>query len=122
MVQSLAMNNRFSEPPTGIVHSVYFGGLRVLLETLMNLLQLGLYGGAAAALLLRRNRKAAIQHQVLLITVFGGFWFTLLWEAKSRYVLPYLILLIPTAAIGWMELWRRGAKMRRRRRFEQAHG
>lgn len=123
MVQSLAMNNRFSEPPTGIVHSVYFGGLRVLLETLMNLLQLGLYGGAAAALLLRRNRKAAIQHQVLLITVFGGFLFTLLWEAKSRYVLPYLILLIPTAAIGWMELWRRGAKMLRRRRgLEQVHG
>ena len=37
----------------------------------------------------------------LLIVVIGGFLFYVVWEAKSRYVLPYFIMLIPSAACGW---------------------
>ena len=36
----------------------------------------------------------------LLIGIFGGILFTMLWEAKSRYVFPYLLLLLPYAAAG----------------------
>ena len=33
--------------------------------------------------------------------VIGGMIFSLLWEAKARYVFPYVTLLLPTVAAGW---------------------
>lgn len=37
---------------------------------------------------------------LLLITIFiGGFLFHVLWEAKSRYIISYIIVLIPIASI-----------------------
>lgn len=35
-----------------------------------------------------------------LIGVFGGFLFHMLWEANSRYIFPYSLLLMPYAAAG----------------------
>ena len=36
-----------------------------------------------------------------LITIFiGGFAFHILWEAKSRYIIPYIVVLIPVAAMN----------------------
>lgn len=38
---------------------------------------------------------------MLLYLIFlGGFFFHLLWEMKSRYTMPYVIMLIPLVAIG----------------------
>ena len=34
------------------------------------------------------------------ITILGGFLFSIIWEAKSRYVLPYYVLMIVYAAYG----------------------
>ena len=37
---------------------------------------------------------------ILLITIFvGGFAFHIIWEAKSRYIIPYVIILIPIASL-----------------------
>lgn len=41
---------------------------------------------------------------LLLTTVLGGFFFHILWEAKSQYIWTYFILLIPTAAGGIREV------------------
>ena len=30
----------------------------------------------------------------------GGFLFSLIWEAKGRYVFPFFVMLIPVAAAG----------------------
>ena len=46
------------------------------------------------------KRWSNIENYLLLIGVFGGFLFTLIWEAKTRYAFPYYILMIPYAAIG----------------------
>lgn len=47
-----------------------------------------------------QNRKNISNEVILLLTVFiGGFLFHILWEAKSRYVIPYIIVLIPLATI-----------------------
>ena len=54
-----------------------------------------------------RNKDLS-NEQILLILIFlGGFAFQLFWEGKSRYVLPYVIILIPIASIGVKEniLW-----------------
>ena len=41
---------------------------------------------------------------LLLIAVFGGFLFSLMWEAKTRYILPYLFMQIPYMAMGINEI------------------
>lgn len=48
-----------------------------------------------------QNRKNLSLEVIFLITIFiGGFVFHILWEAKSRYIIPYIIILIPLASIN----------------------
>lgn len=48
-----------------------------------------------------QNRKNLSLEVLFLLTIFiGGFAFHLLWEAKSRYIIPYIIVLIPIASIA----------------------
>jgi len=42
--------------------------------------------------------------EIFLVTVIGGFLFTIIWEANSRYTLPYLVMMIPFAASGLAEV------------------
>lgn len=47
-----------------------------------------------------QNRKNLSLELIFLITIFiGGFAFHILWEAKSRYIIPYIVILIPVASI-----------------------
>lgn len=47
-----------------------------------------------------QNRKSLSLDILFLITIFiGGFSFHILWEAKSRYIIPYIVVLIPIASI-----------------------
>ena len=47
------------------------------------------------------NRKKINKEILLLILVFlGGFGFHILWETKSRYIIPYVIILIPVSLGG----------------------
>ncbi len=50
---------------------------------------------------LMQNRKNLSLEVLFLLTIFiGGFAFHILWEAKSRYIIPYIIVLIPLASIA----------------------
>lgn len=52
-------------------------------------------------IILIQNRKNISIDLIFLITIFiGGFAFHILWEAKSRYIIPYIVVLIPIAAIN----------------------
>ena len=52
-------------------------------------------------IVLIQNRKNISLEIIFLLTIFiGGFAFHILWEAKSRYIIPYIIVLIPVAAIS----------------------
>ena len=54
-----------------------------------------------SVLLFILRNKDVTNEQILLILIFvGGFLFHIIWEAKSRYILPYVIILIPIMAIG----------------------
>lgn len=58
-----------------------------------------IYGGALLAIV--KNRKNLNHELILMITIFiGGVLFHTIWEMKSRYTLPYVILLIPVSCIG----------------------
>lgn len=52
-------------------------------------------------IVLIQNRKNLSIDVLFLITIFiGGFAFHLIWEAKSRYIIPYIVVLIPIASIN----------------------
>ena len=47
-----------------------------------------------------KNKKKLSLEIIFLITIFiGGFTFHILWEAKSRYIIPYILILMPLASI-----------------------
>ena len=51
-------------------------------------------------IVLIQNRKNLSMEVIFLLTIFiGGFMFHILWEAKSRYIIPYIVVLIPIASI-----------------------
>ena len=53
-----------------------------------------------ALIVILQNIKGLSLDVIFLITIFiGGFAFHFLWEAKSRYIIPYLVVLMPVASI-----------------------
>ena len=52
----------------------------------------------------RKKEKRPLEWYVLLTAVIGGVLFHELWEAKSRYVFPYFLMMIPMAAEGLSRL------------------
>ena len=62
-----------------------------------------IYGGALVAVI--KNRKKLSNEFILLIIIFiGGVLFHTIWEMKSRYTMPYVIMLIPISNIGIQEI------------------
>ena len=68
-------------------------------ELYLKALDLIIYTGALVTVI--KNRKNLNNELILLITIFvGGILFHTMWEMKSRYTLPYIIMLIPVSSIG----------------------
>lgn len=88
----------------GIVNSMYVGKLHTLMTWFMNQYQSLIFMGVFLHLIFNYWRKKFLEDQVLLLTIFGGFLFHMLWEAKGRYILPYFVMMLPMAAIGLAEL------------------
>ena len=71
------------------------------LLTFLSVSQLIVYGGTLLYAL-KRHSPADIFQDIFLLTIIGGFLFSILWEADSRYVLPYYICMLPCALRGWV--------------------
>ncbi|QSY58257.1 hypothetical protein BLI708_02845 [Bifidobacterium imperatoris] len=79
------------------------GTLRWAYTFWCDVIQSLIYMGTAFMLFVKRKQWEPEQLALLLIFL-GGFAFHTMWEAKSDYVLPYFILLIPYAAAGLVQL------------------
>lgn len=64
-------------------------------------LQFIVYFGIFCYFLLGIRRDSNILEQVAAVTVIGGFFFSIIWEAKARYIFPYYVMMLPYAAIGY---------------------
>lgn len=73
-------------------------------DAVQSAVYLGALLGLVALLCDGRRDDAAV---LLAVTFFAGFGCYLLWEAKSVYLLPFFMLLIPLAALGLERLYRR---------------
>ncbi len=100
MYQVLVMNQNIQAEQAPIIADIYFGSLRSVVEEYMNIYQLIIYGSILGLFILNFKKWDKIEPFVLMIGIFGGFLFTIIWEAKTRYVFPYFIMMLPYAAVG----------------------
>lgn len=92
-----------SAPLSAIVQSIYEGKLHRFFLNFTNEYQWLLFAGACTGIAAHR-KKYTLEQLFLALIVLGGFFFHILWEAKSRYVLFYAILMVPYAAVGYRQL------------------
>ena len=88
-----------------LLTEVYEGKLYPVFTVYSSLYQNMIYMGALIFVILTglkciKDKKYNLEIYLLLIFVFGGFLFHMMWEANSRYIVTYGILLIPYAAAG----------------------
>ncbi len=70
-----------------------------IIENYQKAIVILIYSGAFICVL--KNRKNLNEELMLILIIFiGGVLFHTIWEMKSRYTLPYVIMLIPASSIG----------------------
>lgn len=55
--------------------------------------------GSTIIVLIKYRKNISIDVLLLVIVFIGGFLFHVLWEAKSRYIISYIIVLIPITSV-----------------------
>jgi len=104
MYQCITMNSLFEGKQGKIAGNIYGQGiLYKLVSNYMKVFQLTLYASILFLLIAKRKEWESIDKYMLLIAVAGGFLFSLMWEAKTRYVFPYMLMQLPYMAIGVSE-------------------
>lgn len=105
--------NTFSEGPGEFIESVYYGTIQASLRIFRNyylfILYVGAFAGAFYNTFIRKEDH--IWKSTIWVVLIGGFLFSILWENKSRYVMPYVVMLVPYSGYGLFELQRFGGKI-----------
>lgn len=92
-----------SNGSSALVASLQNGLLRRLLQSFLKGFELFYYPALTAGVLALRKKDG--QNSVLAYTIFGGFLFSMIWEAKSRYILPYMVYGLTIACFGLHAGW-----------------
>lgn len=92
------------EKMSEIADSVYSGGLSKILDNWFNYFAMMVYLSFTAGMVWLIFRKKLNPCTLILpVAVFGGVLYHMIFEAKSQYLLPYFILMIPFAVYGFLE-------------------
>lgn len=97
---SFVLTANFNKEPTGPVKSMYYGNTYNGMLLFMNRYLFVLYLGMLAGTIYLIKHKTNLYKCLPFIVIIGGFLYSILWEAKGRYVLPYVVLIIPYSALG----------------------
>jgi len=106
--------NLFAGTPRNFVLDIYFGAIQEWLREFRNRYLFVLYIGAffgTIRLLFMPKSKENIWKYTIGIILTGGFLFSLIWENKSRYVMPYIVMLLPYGAYGLSQVQMCGIKL-----------
>lgn len=98
--------SRYSEPLSDVAYFFIYGFGRNILYEIMNIYHFLIFFGTSVFCCFRRKRWDFCQAYFIL-NIFGGFLFHMIWEAQSRYVLGYFVLMLPLAACGVSDLFTR---------------
>ena len=91
--------SRHSEPLSQTARFFIYGLGRDILYELMNGYHFLIFA-ATAIFCLGRRKKWDFCQAYYILNIFGGFLFHMIWEAQSRYVLGYFVLMLPLASCG----------------------
>jgi hypothetical protein len=101
MYQSIVMNHNVDGKQGKLAEWLYSPEKSwKYLDAWMSMHQLIVYLSILAWFILRWKNPGKMQEYLIHIAIFGGFLFSILWEAKTRYVFPYYVMMIPMAAIA----------------------
>lgn len=106
MMQSLWMNHKFNGTPGRFAASFYEGNINSILNVISSCHQMFVYLMCIIfSLSVFINRKMIkMEELIFIVFVIGGFFFSILWEAKTRYILPYYSALLIEASFGFSYL------------------
>ena len=71
-----------------------------ILDRMQFILYLGMFCYFVFAV---RGDSDPLRH-ILAVTIIGGFLFSVIWEAKTRYIFPYYMMMFPMAVQGYQAL------------------
>lgn len=96
------MNHEFNGYPGRLAVSIYDGAMNPMLNIISNCHQMFMYLMCIIFSISIFKERANIKVEELIYVVFviGGFLFSILWEAKTRYILPYYSMLLIEASFG----------------------
>ncbi len=109
LYQSMYFSNQFwegDEPEPGSFLSQIYGRFFFKILWFCDRLQFIVYGGLLCYYLFAVRKGSSLSEHLLAVTVIGGFLFSILWEAKARYILPYYVAAFPLAATGYYQVVR----------------
>lgn len=90
-----------------LVESVYSGGLQKVFDNWFNYTVMMIYIFFTAGMIwMILRRKLTTAGLILPVAILGAILYHMLFEAKSQYILPYFILMIPFAVYGFVESMR----------------
>ena len=95
--------NKLQDNSSSLFRSLYTGKLNLCIQIYQKALIIIIYIGTIYYII---KNKSNIDNKFLVLGIIfiGGFLFHNLWEVKSRYVIIYIILLVPLATIGMSSL------------------
>lgn len=105
------MNSYHEEELGELATSVYYEKWNTFFWAFMNRYQFAVYGLALLFVLSQFKNPGNMSRYILLIAIIGGVIFHMIWEAKGRYTLPYMIMMLPYAAAGVSFIENMGAKI-----------
>lgn len=92
------------EPFPKLAKSVYTGGLSRLLDRWFNYYNMIIFIGFVAGMIRLIVRKKLRPDVIILpAAIFGGLLYHTICEAKSQFMLPFFVMLIPFAVYGILE-------------------
>ena len=104
--QSMISNEwstRHTDKTAPFAHYFIFEGGRDILYELMNIYHFFLFF-CTSVYFIRNRGRWSLPKAYFALNIFGGFLFHMIWEAQSRYILGYFVLMLPLAACGCAEL------------------
>lgn len=108
LYQSVYFNTMYSDdlrrPKEGSLAESVSGGNFSKILAFSDRVQFIIFVGMFCYFAFGVKRDSNILHHIPAITMLGGFLFSIIWEAKARYVFPYFIMMFPFAAIGYWQL------------------
>lgn len=95
--------SRYTENKFAIADFLTLGAGRKILYQLMNFYHFLMFVCSSAGLLYL-IKNWSLERAYLALNIFGGLLFHMIWEAQSRYILGYYVMMLPLAAVGCKSL------------------